>query len=95
MVGNKGKLLDIGCGVGFYIACLKRYGWDVKGIDISEWATEFARKKLELNVFTGTVEGNQFNEKFDIITMYHKLEHLPVPLRTLIKVSEILSDNGF
>lgn len=92
--GNKGKLLDIGCGVGFFIACLRRYDWDVSGIDISEWATEFARKKLELNVFTGTVEGIQYNEKFDIITMYHILEHFPNPIRSLKKVSEIIADDG-
>jgi 2-polyprenyl-3-methyl-5-hydroxy-6-metoxy-1,4-benzoquinol methylase len=57
---NKGKLLDIGCGAGFFIACLRRYGWDVKGIDVSEWAAEFAREKLKLNVFTGTVEDIQY-----------------------------------
>jgi len=92
--GNKGKLLDIGCGAGFFIACLRRYGWDVSGIDISEWATEFARKKLELNVFAGTVEDIQYNEKFDIITMYHILEHLPNPIESLKKVSEIIADGG-
>jgi len=92
--GNKGKLLDIGCGAGFFIACLRRYGWDVSGIDISEWATEFARKKLKLNVFTGTVEDIQYNEKFDIITMYHILEHLPNSSRSLKKVSEIITNDG-
>lgn len=92
--GNKGKLLDIGCSAGFFIACLRRYGWDVKGIDISEWATEFAREKLKLNVFTGMVEDIQFNKKFDIITMYHILEHLPNPIGSLKKVSEIIADDG-
>lgn len=86
--------MDIGCGAGFFIACLRRYGWDVKGIDIYEWATEFARKKLKLNVFTGIVEDNQFNEKYNIITMYHILEHLPNPIRSLKKVSEIIADVG-
>jgi len=83
--GNKGKLLDIGCSAGFFITCLRRYGWNVSGIDISEWATEFARKKLELNVFTGTVEDIQYNEKYDIITMYHILEHFPNPIESFKK----------
>ena len=83
--GNKGKLLDIGCSDGFFITCLRRYGWDVSGVDISEWATEFARKKLELNVFTGTVEDIQYNEKYDIITMYHILEHFPNPIESFKK----------
>jgi 2-polyprenyl-3-methyl-5-hydroxy-6-metoxy-1,4-benzoquinol methylase len=92
--GNKGKLLDIGCGTGFFIACLKRYGWKVTGMDISEWASKFAREKLGLNVFTGSVEEIQLNERFDVITMYHNLEHLPYPLKTLKSISEILTPNG-
>lgn len=93
--GAKGKLLDIGCGTGFFIACLKRYGWDVTGIDISDWASGFARKKLRLNVFTGTVEHSLFDKRFDVVTMYHILEHLPDPLGTLKKISEIIADDGF
>lgn len=92
--GSSGKLLDIGCGAGFFIACLKRYGWDVAGIDISEWASKFAREKLGSNVLTGSVEEIQFNEKFDVITMYHALEHLPDPFKTLKKVSKIIADGG-
>lgn len=92
--GNKGKLLDIGCSAGFFIACLKRYGWNVTGIDISEWASKFARERLGLKVFTGIVEDIQFNEKFDVITMYHVLEHLPDPVGTSKRVSEIITDNG-
>jgi len=92
--GSKGKLLDIGCGGGFFIASLRNYGWDVTGIDVSEWASGFARDKLGLNVFTGSVEDVRFNEQFDVITMYHVLEHLPNPLETLKRVSEIIADGG-
>jgi len=92
--GNEGKLLDIGCSAGFSMACFKRYGWDVMGVDISEWASKFAREKLGLNVFTGSVEEIQFNERFDVITMYHIIEHLPDPLRTLIRVRNLLVDDG-
>jgi len=92
--GNEGKLLDIGCGAGFFIACLERYDWEVKGIDISEWASEFARNKLGLDVFTGSIEDIQFNGRFDVITMYHILEHLLDPLSTLKRVFEIITDRG-
>lgn len=91
---RKGKLLDIGCGAGFFIACLKRYGWNVTGIDISEWASRFAIEKLGLNVFTGSVEDIEINEQFDVITMYHLLEHLPDPFKTLRRVSEVIADGG-
>lgn len=92
--GKERKLLDIGCGAGFFIACLKRYGWDVRGIDISEWATNFAREKLDLDVLMGSIEDVEISDQFDVITMYHILEHLSHPLQSLKKVSEILSNDG-
>ncbi len=92
--GKKGKLLDIGCSAGFFLACLKKYGWDVTGVEISQWASNFARKKLGLKVYTGKVEDVNFSDQFDVITMYHVLEHLPNPSNTLEKVYDILDTNG-
>ena len=92
--GTKGNLLDIGCSTGFFLACLQRYGWQVTGVDISEWASNFAREKLGLNVFTGTVGQVRFTERFDVVTMYHILEHLPNPLKTLKGIPELMADRG-
>ena len=91
---KKGKLLDIGCALGFFIACLKRYGWEVAGVESSEWSANFAKEKLGLNVFRGTIEEIEFTGYFNVITMYHLLEHLPNPLGILRKVSKILANDG-
>jgi len=91
---KKGKLLDIGCGPGFFIALMKKKGWEVKGLDLSGWAVDFAREKLGLDVYQGRIEEIEFKEKFDVITMYHLLEHLPDPLGSLKRVSKIITDNG-
>lgn len=95
IVGHKQTLLDIGCGMGFFIACMRQLGWDVAGIDISQWACSFAKEKLGMNVFAGKVEEIKFKKKFDVITMIHLLEHLPNPLKTLKSVSKIISDEGY
>lgn len=92
--GTRGKLLDIGCSAGFFIASLKRRGWDVTGIDISEWASRFAREKLGLDVLTGSLEEVRIGEQFDVITMYHILEHLPDPLKTLKRVLGLIVNSG-
>jgi len=92
--GNKGKLLDIGCGAGFFIACLKRYGWDVMGVEVSEWAAKFAKEKLKLKVLLGSFEDVEIGDLFDLITMYHILEHLPNPLKSLKQVSRLLAADG-
>jgi len=92
--GNKGKLLDIGCSTGFFMVCLKRCGWDISGVDVSNWASKFARDKLGLSVFTGSVEEIEFKDQFDVVTMNHTLEHLSDPFGTLRRVSEILINGG-
>ncbi len=92
--GSTVKLLDIGCGAGFFIACLERYGWDVTGIDVSDWASGFARDKLGLNVITGSIDDVELDEQFDVVTLYHTLEHLPDPLGSLRKVSKVLNGDG-
>jgi 2-polyprenyl-3-methyl-5-hydroxy-6-metoxy-1,4-benzoquinol methylase len=94
LAGAKGKLLDIGCSAGFFIAQLKQRGWDAKGIDVSDWAAAFAREKHGVEVLKGNIDDIQVHERFDIITMYHTLEHLPSPLQTLQKVWGMLNDSG-
>ncbi len=89
-----GRVLDIGCGRGFFIACMKRYGWEVAGIDISESACDFAMKYLGLNIHRGIVEDMAFKEDFDLITMSHLFEHLPDPVNTLKKISQLMSKDG-
>ena len=92
--GMGGRLLDVGCGAGFFIACLRRYGWEVEGVDVSEWAARFAREKLGLSVFTGRVEDIDFDRRFDVITLFHLLEHLPDPLGTLKKIGVLMAPDG-
>src|SRR2546423_13790740 len=56
--GKRGKLLDVGCGLGYFVKRVSEYaGWTAYGYEISPHAVEFARKKLGLeNVFAGRVE---------------------------------------
>lgn len=92
--GGPGRLLDVGCGSGFFMASMKRRGWDVKGIDISEWAAEFAWKNLGLKVHTGGFDCINPDEKFDVVTMFHLLEHLTDPFAYLRGAARVLSENG-
>ncbi len=89
-----GRVLDVGCGPGFFIACMKRYGWEVTGIDISESAGNFAREYLGLNIYTGIVEETAFKQEFDLITMSHLFEHLADPADTLKRIAQLMSKDG-
>ena len=73
----------------------KRNGWRVHGTDVSAYATEFASKRLGQNVFCGEIWDAGFNEQsFDVITLWHVLEHTTSPMRTLQEVRKVLKPGG-
>src|SRR5436190_18963613 len=56
-IAPKGRLLDVGCALGFLLESTRRHsGWDVHGIDVSSFASYFARSKFGLDVKSGTLE---------------------------------------
>lgn len=88
------RLLDVGCGKpDFLAACQKHTPWKLKGIDFSAagWQ-ESAYSGLDL--IEGDVQTYASDEQFDLITMWHYLEHDYDPPRTLRKVYELLKPGG-
>jgi SAM-dependent methyltransferase len=71
------KIADIGCGAGVMTACLRRYG-DVTGVDFSGPALEVARRLVPGALFVdGSLETLSEHERFDVITLFDVLEHIP------------------
>jgi SAM-dependent methyltransferase len=92
---GEGKLLDIGCGNGRYLSILQKLGWQTYGIEQNPSSSEYARTELHLNVETEDLLNYQYKDKFfDVITMWHSLEHLYEPIPTLKEVKRILKDDG-
>ena len=98
MVGKSGELLDVGCGLGYFVRRISSFpNWEVVGYEISKAAVEFAQDKLGLeNVLHGRAEEADFPERnFDIITMWDVIEHIPNPDPMLSHLSSLLKDDGF
>jgi 2-polyprenyl-3-methyl-5-hydroxy-6-metoxy-1,4-benzoquinol methylase len=92
---SKGRLLDVGCALGTFLFLARQSGWDTYGVDISQYATHFARDALKLQVHTGELEEAKFPDKwFDVITLWDVLEHFPDPSRQLQEIHRILQDDG-
>ena len=92
---SKGKLLDIGCGRGFFLKVADENGWETYGVDISDYACKFIRDKLSLNVSSGDLEDIEFPEKcFDVITLWDALEHIRNPRKLLEKAKKLLKKKG-
>jgi len=90
-----GRLLDIGCGTGLFMAVAKRRGWEPFGIDACEEATEHARTKLGLDVWIGEFEEFHADERgFDAITGWDIIEHARDPVALLRVMRRCLSPHG-
>ncbi len=97
-------VLDIGCGTGDFLAACNKSGFLVSGIEPNKNARVRAKSKLgiltsKLDVFDDSPEiFNTINElenkKFDVITMWHVLEHVPNLLEYINKLKELLNENG-
>lgn len=92
---QKGKLLDLGCQFGYFLQLARKDGWQTFGVDVSKRATVFAREKLKLNVFTGTLkEANFPDEFFDAVSLWEVLNHMSRPMQELKEVWRILKKGG-
>ncbi len=90
-----GRVLDIGCGSGGYLAFLASLGWICHGIEPGPKSRAYAQEVLGLSVQQGPLESCRFPDSFfDVVTMWHVIEHLPDPLGTLHEIRRILNPDG-
>ena len=88
---QKGKLLDIGAGTGDFLVVAKNDGWDATGIEPSEKAKSIAINKgvnFENNL------SDLKDHSFDVITMWHVLEHVPNLEEYILELKRLLKSTG-
>ena len=71
-----GKLLDIGCGVGDFLHTAEMHGWECIGVEPSEDAKAIAQKRMKGKIITSEELEGFPDGAFDVITMWHVLEHV-------------------
>ena len=92
---GSGRVLDLGCGEGYFLKAMQNSGWETFGAEISEFASRFAQENLGLNVSTGDIFSAGFpGGFFDVVTLWDTLEHLPNPTAVLSEVHRILKSDG-
>ena len=96
---KSGRLLDLGCGTGNFLAAARDAGFDVTGIEMNRNAVQFARDRYRLaNVFAMRPEefgASHEHEKFDVVTFFEVLEHQENPKGFLAAATECLASGGF
>jgi 2-polyprenyl-3-methyl-5-hydroxy-6-metoxy-1,4-benzoquinol methylase len=88
---KKGRILDIGAGTGDFLAVAKDNGWETVGVEPSEKARAIALKKAVS--FVEETSGLE-NHSFDVITMWHVLEHVPNLDNQIKELKRLLKPSG-
>ena len=91
----KGSILDVGSGRGYFLYHASLQGYQVEGIEISPLAAQYCEKYYSIRTIVRNIE-NRINthRRYDIVTMWHVLEHFTNPLSVLINLKTLLADNG-
>ncbi|OIQ31070.1 MAG: methyltransferase [Bacteroidetes bacterium MedPE-SWsnd-G2] len=92
---SKGKsLLDVGCGTGDFLKTAQSSGWNVTGVEPNDSARTIANQKTTNAVFDVAHLDTLSKSQFDVITLWHVLEHLPDLDQQLEKFKTLLKPNG-
>lgn len=84
-------ILDIGAGTGDFLQYISKHNWKVSGVEPNEKARNLAKRK-NLNLLRDLSSFN--NEKFDVITLWHVLEHIPNLKEQIEQFHHLLKPNG-
>lgn len=91
---KEGNLLDIGCGVGDFIHFSEQRGWQCTGVEPSEEAKAIAKKRIKAEILSSQELEQLPNESFDIITMWHVLEHVEDIKWQIAQLERLIKKDG-
>jgi SAM-dependent methyltransferase len=92
---KRGRLLEIGCSMGFLLAKFRQDGWDVEGIEPNRGFCEFIGEYHGIKASPSILEeSNIAPNSFDVVVMLHVIEHVPDPLGTLKEIHRVLKPGG-
>ncbi len=96
LTGKGSAVLDIGTGSGELLYVGRRGGYEMQGIEVDQAYAQFGRKSYGVKIINESLRTAVLpQEHFDVVTMFHVLEHLPDPQAALAKIFATLKPGGF
>lgn len=94
-LAGPGRMLDVGCGDGAFLDHAQRRGWTADGTEVSAWAADHASRRSARTIFRGEIwETGLPAQRYDVVTLWHVLEHVRTPLRVLEEVRRVMKPSG-
>ena len=95
-LGAAARLLDFGAAAGFFIEQASQNGWHAEGVEINDRMVRYGREVLGCKISNTDLPRLLANGvRFDIVTMWEVIEHLPDPRETLQDIHELLNPGGY
>ncbi|MBM3419515.1 MAG: class I SAM-dependent methyltransferase [Bacteroidetes bacterium] len=91
---RNGRLLDIGAGTGHFVSKMQSIGWEAQGIEVSEDARNYALQVNKAKLASSPGEIDISSGGFDVVTLWHVLEHIHDPGGYLQFIHKALNDTG-
>lgn len=93
---SAGRLLDVGCAMGGFLSLARREGFEVQGVEVSEFCARYVKEHHGIDVHNGDLLSARFHAStFDIVTMWDVLEHLSNPQGAVSDAYRVLRPGGF
>ncbi len=90
-----GRLLDVGCGAGFFLDAARQRGYEIAGVDLSPVPARYVQSQLGLNVSVGSLyEYAAPSMSFDAVTIFQTIEHDPHPAELCKELLRVLRPGG-
>lgn len=89
-----GRLLDIGCGYGYFLWNAKQRGYQIEGMEPNNYSIGIAKKNFGLDIIQGRFGQTELISPYDIITAFHVIEHVPNPVEFIQLISGLLRPGG-
>ncbi|GAB2945144.1 class I SAM-dependent methyltransferase [Hymenobacter coalescens] len=90
---RRGRLLDYGCGTGYFLAACQKAGWQVSGLEPNDTARQLAEQNTGQPINAGDLSLFE-TASFDAITLWHVLEHVHDLNGTLKQLTRVLKPDG-
>ena len=95
LTGGPGKLLDVGCALGFFLHCARQKGWEAGGVEISQYAGRWGRENLHVDITTGHFLQVELEPgTFDAVCFFFVAEHFKETEKLFEKANRILRKGG-
>ena len=91
---KNGKILDYGAGTGHFARAMKKRGWEVTAIEKSDKARELSRREFDFEMLPTESLSDIKDREFDVVTMWHVMEHIQDLDNMWDELYRILDDTG-